>query len=475
MSENTADINIILKLIDEATTKLKEAMGEIKKESDGVKKDSDEIKDKSEKETKAIKDGHKSAAQEIRSFRRDLMLVAGAFTAVYLSTKQYARYNQEAKETIREFDSELSKVKLTLGAISTQIIRVLNATSPLLNTMKLIRGNTGDGLGGAIVNDEKIRRAQNALDDFNQKMKDTELLYRAGGISSQEYYDILLSNESQVMYAREQGMAQMQAFADLQMTIANEDLMNAQRITQEKITLLQYYQETSNTANQGMAAFSVTVGRAIQTNLSSALVDFAMGAKSAKEAFSDLGQSMIRVILDFMIQKVVAFVLEKTLLAGTVAASTAAAAEIAAAWAPAAVAVNIATMGSAGVSAAITAGIAAGATIGAMTSAGIAARTISVESQMSGKGQVLQQTAGWGGGMAEGGSGIVTRPTIFLAGEGGPEHFQFTPLSRGNSRGGGGDINITLNAVINNKLDIAEVAEELGFELERRRRYARGI
>jgi hypothetical protein len=39
--------------------------------------------------------------------------------------------------------------------------------------------------------------------------------------------------------------------------------------------------------------------------------------------------------------------------------------------------------------------------------------------------------------MADGGSGVVTKPTLFLAGEAGPESFNFTPLGKGGSGNGG--------------------------------------
>lgn len=48
--------------------------------------------------------------------------------------------------------------------------------------------------------------------------------------------------------------------------------------------------------------------------------------------------------------------------------------------------------------------------------------------------------------MATGGSGIVSEPTLFVAGERGPEHYSFTPVSRG-SPGGAisvGTINLTV-------------------------------
>jgi hypothetical protein len=46
-----------------------------------------------------------------------------------------------------------------------------------------------------------------------------------------------------------------------------------------------------------------------------------------------------------------------------------------------------------------------------------------------------------GGRMAAGGSGTVTRPTLFLAGESGPEHYSFTPVGSGR----GTVINLAIN------------------------------
>jgi plasmid maintenance system antidote protein VapI len=50
----------------------------------------------------------------------------------------------------------------------------------------------------------------------------------------------------------------------------------------------------------------------------------------------------------------------------------------------------------------------------------------------------------FGGAMAEGGSGVVTKPTWFLAGEAGPERYNFTPMGQGASGGGGGDQTIVV-------------------------------
>lgn len=74
--------------------------------------------------------------------------------------------------------------------------------------------------------------------------------------------------------------------------------------------------------------------------------------------------------------------------------------------------------------------------------------------------------------IAQTGEGILSRRGMSALGGAGV-------LSALNSGRGGSsqyfhiEINITLNAVINNKLDIAEVAEELGFEIARQRSYSR--
>jgi hypothetical protein len=48
--------------------------------------------------------------------------------------------------------------------------------------------------------------------------------------------------------------------------------------------------------------------------------------------------------------------------------------------------------------------------------------------------------------MAAGGEGWVTTPTLFLAGEAGPEHYSFTPLSKmGPGPGGGGGTTVINN------------------------------
>jgi phage-related protein len=83
-------------------------------------------------------------------------------------------------------------------------------------------------------------------------------------------------------------------------------------------------------------------------------------------------------------------------------------------------------------------------------------RTVTIKASVSGSGG---DAAAGTYLMANGGAGVVSRPTMFLAGEAGPEHYSFTPLGRGRGGGGGVTINISGDVV---GLSKTELAEELG-------------
>jgi hypothetical protein len=206
--------------------------------------------------------------------------------------------------------------------------------------------------------------------------------------------------------------------------------MESQRITEEKIALLQFYKQEHDIAHQGMAAFTVMLGQTIQTNLSGALVDVIMRTKTVKQAFADLGKAMIAAIADFMVQKLVAFALEKTLLGGTAVAQNAYVASVLPGMTALALAVNIATEGAAGAAAAVTSGVASASLIAAMGAAAAASKAIGSSGLANGMSGGGSNGVSYGGGWAKGGEGVVSRPTLFLAGEAGPERFQFTPVGK---------------------------------------------
>lgn len=72
--------------------------------------------------------------------------------------------------------------------------------------------------------------------------------------------------------------------------------------------------------------------------------------------------------------------------------------------------------------------------------------------------------------MAEGGEGVVTRPTLFLAGEAGvPERYSFTPLDgRHGSGDSGGGVTINMYGSVNNGMDLEEFVLAVAERLQRR-------
>jgi len=64
--------------------------------------------------------------------------------------------------------------------------------------------------------------------------------------------------------------------------------------------------------------------------------------------------------------------------------------------------------------------------------------------------------------------GIVTSPTLGIAGEAGPE--AIIPLSKLGSMGGGGTYNITVNASVSNDYDVKRLAQQVGVEMYNLRR-----
>lgn len=535
------NLNIVLKLIDEAGDQIRKSLGQINEETE-----------KTEKETKSSSDAMTKSwttvSLKVASVISAIMLTKKAITEMISVGKQI---DPEFKKSFQNFEVSVFRAK---AAIAEELIPILKTAldywTEFLN-QKFSGSNEGvryysaeiekassnieimtnkqSRLNAAMENAKKLgnsdvaqmrakeiedlqeaialermkigvmqkaiegekerakagmdgnvalKEAEIFLSNFAAKQEENNNLYLSGKMSAQDYYSAITDAEYNVQMLRQESMNQMQELATLEMQIGNESFMHAQRLTQERINLLNFYQQTYNTAHQGMAAFTVMLGQTIQTNLSKALLDVTMNVHNSKDAFKQLEKAMIQAILNFMIQKAVATALEKTLLAETVASTSAAASAIALAWAPAAIAASIATLGGAAATGtaayglSLTTGIMQ--TMAATTAANAAGRSISVESQMSGGGQVLSQTPGFAGPQADGGDYMVNRPTLFLAGEAGPERATFTPANRISQHMGGGQTFIEIiidRPTVSNRDDIDYLAEQvskkLALEVER--------
>lgn len=466
MAENK--IQIILEMLDKASPEFKKINAEAIKQVKALEnqtKDSNEqidnsnkkLADNQDKNNKKQKEGLAAVSSAIRQFRSQLLVVTLAVGALAVATNEWAKRNKDARESLLEIQIAGSKVLSFIGKFSP-ILFILSAASKAFNDF------TGDDKTDAIT------RAEFAIKEFNAQLKESNTLFVTGAISGAQYYQTLLDMGNESIAQRQLIGESLVELSSLQAELGNEQLLNDRTRTAEQIQLLNFYKDEHKIAHQGMAALTVAVGQTIQTSLSGALTNIITGVQSAKEAFAEFGKAMLKTIVDFMVQKVIASILEKTLLAGTVASSIAAGATVAAAWAPAAAAVSLATLG--GNSGPAIAGMVGAAAVaqGLFGGGGVSGGGVDIE------GVPFPPTFNVNP-RALGGDEIVRKPTLFLAGENGPERATFTPLGSGGSGGGSiGDINIFIQGGINSEgASVGDMAEKLGFEFERRLRTARSF
>lgn len=459
------ELKIILSLVDNASAKLKEALGESEK---GAKK----LGDEGDKAGKKTEDSFKKSTSQLRQFKSQVGLAIGVITSLVYTTREYAKYNDEARASVNEFDLSMQKLSVNAGKALMPVLNLLNQAAKGWTMIADLIANVSSGEGFVLSGDTgedatitAIITAKQHLRDFNEEQANTKVLYQDGQITAEEYYASLTNNESNLQMVRSNGMAQMRELANLTMEINNQDLMQAQRMTSEKIALLNYYKDNYNQAHSGMAAFTVMFAQSVKQNLSAAFTDMIMRAKTAKEAFAALGQAMVQAIVEFMVQKVISWALEKTLLAGTVAANSAAAATLAAAWAPAALAASLATAGA----------NATGAIAGIASTAAALASSMATVGAVGKGGAVDLGTIHVTKSASQFSDGTDTVPSMLSPGEMVvPRTFAQAiregELTLGGRGGGDGSQNISIeinNPILNSMDNINQLVEEISYRLSR--------
>jgi hypothetical protein len=357
---------------------------------------------------------------------------------------------------------------------------ILNGLATIIDTLAKIPGPSQKAFQGMAENVRKTAESMKGLaDDGMQKIIENSNkmgeIFRTGEGDWSRSFQTLKANVTEFIDSHKKGnddivvestAAQQELIRlsnelrDVQNENSNQAFLSQKTKLDENIALAKFYQQTWETAHAGIASFALTTAKSMQTNLSGAITNIVTGTMSAKQAFAELGKAMIKTIVDWVAQKLVAMALTKAIehsaLAATVASSVAAGAAITAAFAPAALVANIASFGGAGVAAAASFGVASAAEVAAM---GIT-------------------TAAGAGGLAE---GTDTVPAMLSPGEmvfprSMADAIRAGDISVGGPGGssGGGDIEINLYGVtITSKDSVRELAEELGFELDRRLRNAR--
>lgn len=470
-----AELNIVLKLLDEASEEIKKSMGE-------VQKDTDKVKEKSVEANKKIQNEFRESTKQIRTFRRDVLLAVTVLGTVVTAVKQYAQFNKEARSSVDDLQVSITRMGAYIGQVLTPVMKLLTqAAKGWKDIFDVISGHPEK-----MFQEDEISnmiRARQEMQNLKTDLQDINTLFITGRITASEFYTQINQGQFNTIALRQQEAQQLQQLAMLTAEVTNRQVLDANRVFDEQMALLNEYKINYMAAHAGMRAFTVAVSSAIRENMTTALTGIITGAKTAKQAFSDLGKAMIEAIVQFMVQKLVAWALEKTLLAGTVAATSVAAAAIAAAWYPAALLAAVATAGGAVAAGSTALVTSAGTTAGLLKGvfAGVKAGMMTVDVSVENAEGVLP-SAFHSGGLIRAHSGLAVDevPIIAQTGEGilsrrgmsaigGAD--TLNRLNRGESPSANIEVNINYPN-FRSKEDIDELVNEIGFRIQKELRYS---
>lgn len=496
MADN--ELTIILNLDDRASRDVATALKNIGKASDDAAGTINRNNESVEKGMKKQKDSLSQASEAVRGFRKEMFVLSIAVGGIGFAVTEYANRNLQTRDSLRELQASMKNTIALIGSAFAPIIVGLAEASKVsfdfirdsfrslqVSFSAMIDGfvygftfwkNIAKGIPTAMQEAEKasqalsqklgatfvenipqIDSAKNKLKDFSDIVASLNTQFVAGEITSTQFYEGLNTKANNAISTNMIIAQQLKELHDNQILANNVELQDAINKNQEYIALSKFKQQEHAIATQGMMALTMQLGQSIQTNLSNAMTGLITGTMTAKQAFQQLGTQMIKTVVDFFVQKAVAmaldFALGKSFMAANIAAGVASGAALTAAYAPAALAANIASFGGAAVAAASTFPIAATAQIAAMTAtkvSGFAEGTDSVPAMLTPGEMIFPKS------MAD----AIRSGKISVSGPGGG--------------GGGGDVNIYMSGVtITSKDSVRELAEELGFEIERRSRNAR--
>lgn len=510
------NLEITLSLNDQATAEAKARMKSLGNESTSA--------------TDAIKKGFKEAHAGVREFHQMVGTAVFAVAALTATTKTWAEHNTQTRDALDSIGISTKNLTASIGSLLAPSIIALakvleEATKFMIGLINelgkawqyvfekitfatqfyvafftelkagtdkahafsdamQIAGMATDKMGKEFAASMKENIPQ--MDEFTAKMKQfndaqkvVDNMFLSGQINAREYFNLLTSSTMAAVQANQEMARSVQQLAVLENQTKNTGLMKFKEDISQRVSFLKFYQDEFSKAHISISKIATTVASSLQTNMTSALTAMITGAKSASQAFKDLGTALISMVVGFLMEWIVAntimWALQKAGLLATEASTLAVARNLTAAWYPAAVFAAVATLGAAGA-----AGAAGLLTAGAAGMGVIAAgRAINVASQMQGGGQVLG--TGGGGGFAVG-TPTVPRDMFTQVHKGEtiiPETFADS-IRRGDlslsGPGGGGQGGIQINIYggnFNSRQMVRDLAEQIGFEIDRKLRGAR--
>lgn len=383
------------------------------------------------------------------------------------------KLSTENARDIDKFSDNMKALKATMGGLAIELsknvipiiddlirklIEGLKTLQPFLQSVnealqktQSVDSRVKEALGNS---DPVIENARRELVSLQEQKKDLEdaivppdqendRLNRIFdiGIQEERINELLRERtEIQRVAIEEQGVAQqIQAESNV---LNAETQVNQWQLVVDKVSELNAVTSDQAIRVKNFAKELISLGDNISASFSKALSGLITGSLSGKEAIKQLGESLLQVIADFIAKEIVAATIGKALQAAAVALGVTSAAVLGAAWAPVAAFVSLATFGA-------NAGPATAAVSGVVGLAATLAKVAAIPA------------------LAEG--GIVTRPTLALIGEAGPE--AVVPLSRGGIGSGLTidriEINVSGNADRNT---VDYMVEQLGRKLEQESR-----
>lgn len=183
------ELNVILKLVDEASAKIKTAMDGVKQGTDAVAKSGQDAGKKLEPFNKQLKD----AGNNLRDIRRTAFIATAALATVIASVKEASEYNQGAKNTFDAFSISVKSFSVNIGQYLepalqgvTQVVNVLRDSIEAAIAGAIKMGTfiteffTTIGRGPVEAWKRATEVANTATDTFLQKIEETRARVEAG-------------------------------------------------------------------------------------------------------------------------------------------------------------------------------------------------------------------------------------------------------------------------------------------------------
>lgn len=254
------DLNIILKLLDQASAGIKESMA-------GIKTETKKVNDETEKAGKTIQQQFKDAGKELKSFRQAMLGVTIAIAVIIGVTKEWSKYNEETKNAFTSLGNSISKISGAVGSIFAPAIvsisKLLEELVPVINSVikwlqemytwlfnKITYATQywvaffsaiKTGIGIIKANKIAVQQATRAVEEMGKEFKSAfennipyveeikqwlekqnnelerqRLLFLGGKITSKEYYDFISSVSVQRLNDLQEEIKLIERMAELQ-------------------------------------------------------------------------------------------------------------------------------------------------------------------------------------------------------------------------------------------------------------------